>query len=139
MPTSMPRKSNFRRCGRIALVTALAFTPMLSVVGVRRHVAAMAKPQVQSTPPKTMPDTPMDSMPGVTDNSKDRMESQRARMWSDERHKKLVLDTDKLLQLATELKTEVDKSTRNELSVTVIQKAGEIEKLSHDVKERMKN
>jgi hypothetical protein len=37
------------------------------------------------------------------------------------------------------LKADVDKSTKNELSIAVINKAAEIEKLSHDVKERMKN
>jgi hypothetical protein len=60
-------------------------------------------------------------------------------MWSDDRHKRLIADTDKLLQLATELKVDVDKSSPNELSVKVIQKATEMEKLSHDVKERMRN
>ncbi len=44
----------------------------------------------------------------------------------------------KLLQLATELKEEVDKSTKNEMSVTAIKKAAEIEKLARDVKDRMK-
>jgi hypothetical protein len=68
-----------------------------------------------------------------------RLQGQRDRMWNDDRHKRLIADTDKLLQLATELKVDVDKSTPNELSVKVIQKATEMEKLSHDVKERMRN
>jgi hypothetical protein len=55
-----------------------------------------------------------------------------------ERHKRLVEDSDRLLQLATELKEEVDKSTKNEMSVTAIKKAAEIEKLARDVKDRMK-
>ena len=55
-----------------------------------------------------------------------------------ERHKRLVADSDKLLQLATELKEEVDKSTKNEVSVTAIKKAAEIEKLAHDVKDRLR-
>jgi hypothetical protein len=36
------------------------------------------------------------------------------------------------------LKTQVDKSTKDTLSVDVIKKAEEIEKLAHSVKERMK-
>ena len=68
-----------------------------------------------------------------------RLQDQRQHMAEDERHKRIVADTDKLLELATELKADVDKSTKNELSITVINKAAEIEKLSHDVKERMKN
>ena len=55
-----------------------------------------------------------------------------------DRQKRLVADTDKLLQLAQELKVEVGKSNKDMLSVTVIKKAEEIEKLAKSVKERMK-
>lgn len=47
-------------------------------------------------------------------------------------------DTEKLLQLATELKQYVDKTNEHTLSVEVIKKAEEIEKLAHSVKEKMK-
>jgi hypothetical protein len=50
----------------------------------------------------------------------------------------LVADTDRLLVLATDLKARVDKSTKDTLSLDVIKKADEIEKLAHSVKERMK-
>jgi hypothetical protein len=43
-----------------------------------------------------------------------------------------------LLKLATDLKTEVDKTNKDTLSMNVIRKADAIEKLAHDVKERMK-
>jgi hypothetical protein len=46
---------------------------------------------------------------------------------------------DRLLALTNELKTDVDKSSKDELSLDVIRKAGEIEKLAHDVQSRMKN
>ncbi len=55
-----------------------------------------------------------------------------------ERQRRLVADTQRLLQLATELKTEVDKTNQNILSVDVVKKAEEIEKLARSVKERMK-
>jgi hypothetical protein len=42
------------------------------------------------------------------------------------------------LQLATELKAAVDKSNKNELSLDVVKKADDIEKLAHDVKQRMR-
>ncbi len=57
---------------------------------------------------------------------------------NNERQKKLVADTDKLLALATELKAQVGKTNKDVLSVDVIKKADEIEKLAHSVKERMK-
>jgi hypothetical protein len=57
---------------------------------------------------------------------------------NDDRQKRLVADTEKLLVLATDLKAQVDKSTKDTLSVDVIKKADEIEKLARSVKERMK-
>jgi hypothetical protein len=47
-------------------------------------------------------------------------------------------DTDKLFQLATELKAAVDKSNENLLSLDVVRKADEVEKLAKRVKEKMK-
>ena len=70
--------------------------------------------------------------------SNPKIEEQQARARSTDRQKKLVADTEKLLALATELKTDVDKTNQNILSVDVIKKAEEIEKLAHSVKERMK-
>lgn len=47
-------------------------------------------------------------------------------------------DTDKLFQLATELKAAVDKTNENLLSIDVVRKADEVEKLAKKVKEKMK-
>lgn len=47
-------------------------------------------------------------------------------------------DTDKLFQLATELKAAVDKTNENMLSLEVIRKAEQVEKLAKKVKENMK-
>jgi hypothetical protein len=63
---------------------------------------------------------------------------QQEKARSTDRQKRLVADTDKLLALATDLKQQVDKTNPNILSVDVIKKAEEIEKLAHSVKERMK-
>jgi hypothetical protein len=55
-----------------------------------------------------------------------------------ERQAQLRRDTEHLFQLSEELKQYVDKSSENTLSLEVIKKAEEIEKLAHSVKERMK-
>ena len=47
-------------------------------------------------------------------------------------------ETDKLFRLATELKAAVDKSNENLLSLDVVRKADEVEKLAKKVKEKMK-
>ena len=55
-----------------------------------------------------------------------------------ERQADLKRDTDKLLKLATELEARWTRRTENTLSVDVMKKAEEIEKLAHSVKEKMK-
>ena len=81
---------------------------------------------------------PFNPSPAQTDPSQQQMEDERARMRNADRQKHLVNDTQKLLQLATELKTDVDKTNKNILSIDVIKKADEIERLAHSVKEKMK-
>lgn len=65
-------------------------------------------------------------------------EEAQAKLRNLERQKKLQEDTEKLLSLANELKADVDKSTKDTLSLDVVRKADEIEKLAHSVKEKMK-
>ena len=54
------------------------------------------------------------------------------------RQQDIKKDTDKLLELATELKQYVDKTNEDILSMDVIKKADEIEKLAHSVRAKMK-
>lgn len=55
-----------------------------------------------------------------------------------ERKKQITDDSAKLVLLATALKSEVDKTSKDTLSLTIIRQADEIEKLAHGVKEKMK-
>jgi hypothetical protein len=82
--------------------------------------------------PQPLADDPMNPPPGGS------LEDQQARMRNSDRQKQLVDDTQKLLALANELKAEVDKSSKDTLSLDVVRKADEIEKLAHNVKEKMK-
>jgi hypothetical protein len=56
-----------------------------------------------------------------------------------ERQASLKKDTDRLYQLAGELKQYVDKTNENQLSIAVIKKAEEVEKLAKQVKEKMRS
>jgi hypothetical protein len=67
-----------------------------------------------------------------------RIEKDMAKKANQQRQANLKRDTDHLLKLATELKDYVDKSNENVLSLEVMKKAEEIEKLAHSVKEKMK-
>jgi hypothetical protein len=66
------------------------------------------------------------------------MEKEMAKKQNKQRQEALKKDTDHLMELATELKKYVDKSNENLLSLEVVRKAEEIEKLAHRVKEKMK-
>ena len=65
-------------------------------------------------------------------------EHKQAESRNKERQSSLKKDTDQLLQLATELKQSVDKTNEHVLSLDVIKKADEIEKLAKSVKDKMK-
>jgi hypothetical protein len=102
--------------------------------------------QQSSVPPATAT-VPWGSVPAMTtpsggNNSANpldpRIAEQREKLQDSERQKRLVADTDKLLALATNLKQQVDKTDKGVLSIDVIKKADEIEKLAHSVKEQMK-
>ncbi len=55
-----------------------------------------------------------------------------------ERKKQMAEDASKLLELAADLKSELDTTNKDTLSLNVIRKADEIEKLAHTVKQKMK-
>ncbi len=76
--------------------------------------------------------------PGPPDEIREKLEKEMAKRANKERQEGIKRDTDNLLKIATELKQYVDKSNENTLSVEVIRKAEEIEKLAHSVKEKMK-
>ena len=54
------------------------------------------------------------------------------------RQAQLRADTERLYKLTEELKKEVAKSNKDTLSVSVVKKAEEVEKLARSVKERMR-
>ena len=55
-----------------------------------------------------------------------------------ERRKQIADESTRLLALAIDLKAEVDKTNRDTLSISVIRKADEIEKLAHNVRDKLK-
>ena len=66
---------------------------------------------------------------------------ERAQIATAFRERQLALrrDTEKLLSLAAELKQNVDRTSPNILSMDVIKKAQEIQKLAKSVQDKMRN
>jgi hypothetical protein len=105
-------------------------------------LCVLAIPSVaQTAPPRqSLPAPRTDSPPpmGDEEDATARIASELAKKAAKERVAALKHDTDRLLKLSVELKQSVDKSDENVLSLDVIKKAEEIEKLAHSVKEKMK-
>ena len=72
------------------------------------------------------------------DEQRAKLEKEMVKKANQERQAQLQRDTDHLLKLANELKQYVDKTNEHTLSLDVVKKAEEIEKLAHSVKEKMK-
>lgn len=96
-----------------------------------------------SIPQRAEAQLPVDQEHGVnpptdTDDARSRIIHDMEKRAAKERVAALRNDTDKLLKLSEELKAYVDKSNENILSLNVIKKADEIEKLAKSVKDKMK-
>jgi hypothetical protein len=66
------------------------------------------------------------------------MQDRQTKELNKKRQQELHADADRLFQLATELKAAVDKTNENVLSLDVVRKAEEVEKLAKKVREKMK-
>lgn len=74
------------------------------------------------------------------DDAPDRAKIERdmAKQRNKERQQQIKKDTDQLLKLATELKEYVDKTNENILSVDVLKKTDEIDRLAKSIRDKMK-
>lgn len=72
------------------------------------------------------------------DPDRQALEKKMVKKANQERQAQLRRDTEHLFRLSSELKQYVDKSSENTLSLEVIKKAEEIERLARSVKEKMK-
>lgn len=104
---------------------------LLLVLSAPLKLSSQQQPPV---PPRLDVPQPDESAPSVPPEIQKQMQKKA----NEQRQAELKRDTDKLLKLSTELKEYVDKSNENILSLDVIKKADEIEKLAHNVKVKMR-
>jgi hypothetical protein len=78
------------------------------------------------------------STPQSVDPATEKLERAAQKERNAKRQQDIRQDSEKLLELATELKQYVDKTNENIISIDVIRKAEQIEKLAKNVKEKMK-
>lgn len=89
----------------------------------------------QQIPPPQLPGT---RPPDPEDEVQRRWEHDHEKKANEERFQKIKDDTEKLVTLSNELKDYVAKSNEHTMSLSVIKKAEEIEKLARSVKDKMK-
>lgn len=114
--------------GVIAGVSAIVFVPVVGA-GLQAKDAGSTNP----VPVTQEPDTKAQNQVDGRDSKVKNPEAATV-----ERKKQIADESSRLLKLATELKTEVDKTNKDTLSLNVIRKADAIEQLARDVKEKMK-
>jgi len=82
--------------------------------------------------PHTPPEDP------IEDETHRKFEHDREKKANEERFQKVKDDTEKLVQLSNELKEYVGKANEHTLSLDVIKKAEEIERVAKNVKDKMR-
>jgi hypothetical protein len=105
------------------MILGLCLMCMLAPAGIAQQDTAPGK-AADAKNPETKPDQAAARTPLTPEEKK---------------QEELRADTEKLYQLTQQLKAEVAKSNKDTLSVTVIKKAQEIEKLAKSIKERTRN
>lgn len=107
----------------------------LAVVVVLVIVAAPAQNDgVIHLPPAVSQGPGMNRVPVVAGDEVQRKQAQAAAL---QRLAEVRRDTEKLVQLSTELKTYVDKTDQAILSVDAVKKAEQLEKLARSVRKKM--
>lgn len=132
MPNETAKKATK---SRFSGPTKLGVVLMGSLVGIVLVPLAGGAPQ-QPNPPRNVPEF-LNRLPDFGDQ--ERMKQAQQGQKSNEAanaylQKKISDDSAKLLKLANDLKVEVDKAGKDTLSLNVLRKAGEIEKLAKSIK-----
>jgi hypothetical protein len=115
-----------------------AFIFSLCLVALLRFAQSSAIAQQSPQPPPPPPHIGDLNPPADEDEARARITRDMEKKAAKARAAALKTDTDKLLKLSVELKEYVDKSDENVLSLDVIKKAEEIEKLAKSVKDKMR-
>jgi hypothetical protein len=112
----------------LCFVGCIAGLAMVAGMGLIRTHAQESFPLPAINPPGAKASSP--PTPGTTSSNAQQPGAPAAQTNETEVAKQCA----DILKMATELKAEVDKSQKDQLSVPVVRKAGEIEQLAHKVR-----
>lgn len=125
-----------RRFGWLGTTSQYVVTAALMIFALCGSCA-----HAQDVSPAQVPDSSVSGAQKQRDTEDQWIIQQRREMLKKQnaqRQEDIKKDTDQLFELATELKQYVDKTNENIISLDVIKKAEQIEKLAKSVKDKMK-
>jgi hypothetical protein len=131
---------------RVLWACGLASLACIVLVSGAAQSGQQQQPQPSATPDKPSVTSEASQPPDADDEAKpdepkppEQQPAPQAAPTPGAEHKRQISDDSaKLLTLAMALKAEVDKTNKDMLSLDVIRKADEIEKLAHNVRDKMK-
>ncbi len=124
-----------RRAFRVLVLAILLSAP---AGGTFSQQSPGMSSQFPSSPRGVIPPQDSNQASSLNDQYGNSVEvEKRLRMINVERQKSMVADTDKLLKLAQELNDEIAKINSGDLSPAQLRKVAEIEKLAHNVRDKM--
>lgn len=127
------------------IVRIASFIGLLLIFAAPGAVAQSTRPnqgtQIVIQPDNSAPGSPppLVTSPNPSDPNQAHMMREMAKERSVLRQKEIMDETNQLLDLAKELKDAVDKSSKDQLSLNVVNTASEIEKLAKSVKQKMRD
>jgi len=122
-----------------AACQALGLALMLALTGSVQIAPQQTKPRLPPPPLPNLTSPPASAIHQSDDTDiRETIEAdQKLRALNDARQKSMVADAAKLLKLAGELNAEVGSANPGTLTPAELRKVAEIEKLAHNVKEKM--
>jgi hypothetical protein len=122
------------------LSSVVLSSALLLTLWPNRAVSQQEQQQPQQTNQTDTPSQHQEQKPDEknADSANAKPGTNQAMSPEEARQAQFLADSQKLYQLAQELKVEVAKSDKNTLSISVTKKAEEIEKLAKSLKERMR-
>jgi hypothetical protein len=123
------------RFGRVGLVTVVGSIAVAVSVGMAPMQFGVPEAPSGETLGQLGRQRPRDEEQSIMTRE---MQKNQAKRLSEQRQQQVLSDTARLLQLATALKTEVDKRERDPSPVAVIKEADEIGKLAKRVSDKIK-
>ena len=149
MKTPIPHSKAFRRIEGVPWVRRLICLAVLGAIPFTMGISQVPQPNGGLPGPgrssQGFPALPENANPhpdgvrALQDSMKTKDDQKRQAEQNQLRQKQLADDTAKLLELATELKAEMDKTSKDTLNMNYVRKAEQIEKLAHTVREKMKS